>query len=170
MSSNRKGGPQVRIRHKALYGGPFGRSGKYAVASVPCIDRGLHGVKFIVLDPQAGHVLAVDTDKREALSAARRLLRSVAELEGLEESSRPLQSTLWPTAELPVPADAVAAPKRLTRRRREVFERSQGRCFYCRTPLQPLGPWHVEHVFAPCIRWSRHAAQHTSFMREMQFS
>jgi 5-methylcytosine-specific restriction endonuclease McrA len=36
-------------------------------------------------------------------------------------------------------------PKAVPRRRREVFEKSGGKCFYCGTALRLDGKWHIEH-------------------------
>jgi 5-methylcytosine-specific restriction endonuclease McrA len=32
-----------------------------------------------------------------------------------------------------------------SRRRREVFNRSRGRCHYCASPLELAGAWHADH-------------------------
>ena len=51
------------------------------------------------------------------------------------------QASLWPELPLARPPKV----RSISRRRREVFERSQGRCAYCRAELAIHGPWHVEH-------------------------
>lgn len=154
---NGQGERSPRIRSKALFGGPFGTAGRYSIATVPCLERGLHAVQHMVVDPGSGRVLAVDTDKRQALEAARRLLRAVEDADGQGCDGRPLQASLWPAAELPVPSGSETAPRRATRRRREVFERSRGMCHYCRAPLQLLGPWHVEHMMPRALGGSDEA-------------
>lgn len=136
---------QGAMRHRPIYGGPFGRSGRYLLASVPCLERGLHAVRFSVLDPRSGTVLAVANDKREALDAARRRLRTVQPDERPRAVGQPLQGELWASSELPALAAVWSRRRKVPRRRREIYARSQGRCFYCATALQLEGDWHVEH-------------------------
>ena len=128
------------ILSRPIFGGPFG-SGRYSLATLPCIARGLHAVRYMVVD-DAGAVLSIAEDKREALAGARRLLRDAV------QDSEPVwqQSGLWDASEL-VPVDAAGTPLRsVSRRRRTIFDRSGGRCHYCREPLDLSGKWHVEHM------------------------
>ena len=74
MMSATKGGGTPSLRYRPIYGGIFGKSGEYTLATMACIERGLHGVRFMVLHPSTGGVLSVATDKSEALSQARRVL------------------------------------------------------------------------------------------------
>ncbi len=131
--------------HRPIYGGVFGR-GRYSLASVPCVANGLHAVRYMVIEPRAGAVLSVSDDKRDALSSARRLLRattSLAERTALTAIGE--QVSLWPAESLPPLAVAGAKPT-VSRRRRDVFARSSGRCHYCRAALTLEGTWHVEHM------------------------
>lgn len=143
-----KGGPPARIRHKALYGGPFGRSGRYAMASVPSVDKGLHSVQYLVVEPGAGAVLSVSGDKLAALAEARRLLRAADELAQGAPAAPAFgtQGDLWAGDELPATTPVNPKQKPVSRRRREVFERTGGRCHYCGTVLSLNGKWHVEHM------------------------
>jgi 5-methylcytosine-specific restriction endonuclease McrA len=43
------------------------------------------------------------------------------------------------------PTNSPEEPRSVSRRRREIFERSAGKCHYCGTPLTLVGKWHVEH-------------------------
>lgn len=122
---------------KPLYGGPFG-SGEYELATQPTISSGLHAVRFMVIQLAAGQVVSIAEDKREALAAARQLLKKTAATQQPEPDWR--QSELWPGIQL-VPGTPLPA---VSRRRREVFERSGGVCFYCRCRLS-LHAFHVEH-------------------------
>lgn len=144
----------LSARFKPLHGGPFGTSGRYAIATMPCIDRGLHAVRHMIVEPRAGAVLSVSLDKREALASARRLLRAAESLARQERTARALECTqdsLFPADILPPLAYAGAPPqKRIGRRRREVFERSQGRCHYCRTPIAIDG-FHIEHMLPQAL-------------------
>jgi 5-methylcytosine-specific restriction endonuclease McrA len=47
---------------------------------------------------------------------------------------------------MPPIGSAGALPKAITKRRREVFDRSRGRCHYCSATLSLDGKWHVEHM------------------------
>ncbi len=130
------------MRTRPIFGGVFG-NGRYCLATMACIARGLHAVRYMVIEPRAGSVLSVAEEKTEALQSARRLLRATEALSRMgEHQAQPHQEQLWPDAALP-PSAAGARPA--PRRRREIFERSNGRCHYCATVLQLDGKWHIEH-------------------------
>ena len=129
---------------RPIYGGIFGE-GRFALASMPCVSRGLHSIKYMVVEPSAGTVLAVAADKVAALSGARRVLAATSDLQAANDERAPRQSDLWGPEELPLPVAAPAAPPLVSRRRREVYARSAGRCFYCSTSLALDGDWHIEH-------------------------
>jgi len=130
------------LRHRPIFGGAFG-NGRYELATKPCIAHGLHAVKFMVIEPHAGTVLAIAMDKREALNAARKLLRAGHAIDQAAgwRGSTASQGALWPEHDLPAPK----LQKVVTRRRAEVFRRSDGRCHYCGAALSLDGAWHVEH-------------------------
>lgn len=142
-----KGGGAPAIRYRPIYGGPFGQDGRYVMATMPCIERGLHAVRHMVLEPRTGGVLAVSTSKHQALSDARRLLRSATALVARQAANQPSmeQTGLWAEEELPATASPGARPKAVPRRRREVFDKSGGKCFYCGASLTLDGKWHIEH-------------------------
>jgi hypothetical protein len=131
-----------RLLSKPLLGGPFG-VGRYALASVPIVDHGLHGVQFMVIDPRAGSVLSVAQEKTQAIADARRVIASAGMLGCANDDRVPAQGELW--TDLPVPAATPVSLAHVPRRRREIFDRSQGKCFYCGTGLQLEGEWHIEH-------------------------
>jgi hypothetical protein len=107
---------------------------------LPTIANGLDAVKYMIIEPRSGKVLSVSDDKVKALAAARRLLVALpvpaAANDDLWE-----QAALWPN----LPVDRPPPVRPVSRRRREVFERSQGCCHYCRAALTLDGRWHVEH-------------------------
>lgn len=142
-----KGGSAPAIRYRPIVGGPFGRNGAYVMATMPCVERGLHAVRHMVLEPRTGGVLAVSTNKHQALSDARRLLRTATALAAREAANQPMmeQAGLWTEEDLPVTVSAGTRPKTVPRRRREVFEKTGGKCFYCGTVLSLDGKWHIEH-------------------------
>jgi len=124
---------------RPIYGGPFG-NGEFELATQPTITNGLHAVRFLVIEPRAGRVLAIAESKTEALAGARRVLRATA---AANDEPRWVQPRLWSDAELSVVS--APPPRPVSRRRREVFLRSGGCCHYCGTPQQLDGAWHVEH-------------------------
>lgn len=125
---------------RPIMGGIFGQ-GEFELATQPTITNGLHSVRFLVIQPRSGRVLAIAESKTEALAGARRVLRAT---HAANDEPRWVQPRLWSDAELSVVA-AEPPPRPVSRRRREVFVRSGGCCCYCGTPLQLDGPWHVEH-------------------------
>ncbi|MDR7331989.1 HNH endonuclease signature motif containing protein [Roseateles asaccharophilus] len=125
---------------RPIMGGVFGQ-GEFELATQPTITNGLHAVRFLVIQPRAGRVLAIAESKTEALAGARRVLRATGAAN--DEEPRWVQPRLWSDAELSVVSEP--PPRPVSRRRREVFTRSGGCCKYCGTPLQLDGAWHVEH-------------------------
>ena len=130
---------------KPLVGGLFGQ-GRFELASQPVIAAGLHGVRYFVLEPRAGRVLAIASAKSEVLAAARRALQHA------HDQAEPAwrQASLWP-ADLHAVSDASPPPRPVSRRRREIFERSGGRCHYCGVGLELAGAWHVEHQLSQAL-------------------
>lgn len=141
-----------RLRSKPLLGGPFGTQGRFALASVPCMDRGLHSVTFAVTEPEAGRVLSVAPVKTEAIAAARSLIKATAELSAPPAEQGWSQGGLWD--DLPAEEEVQQPPrypKPVSRRRRGIFDLSNGRCHYCRTTLTLDGTWHVEHMLPSAL-------------------
>lgn len=140
------------ILSKALYGGPFGTGGRYALATVPRVRRGFHAVDYLVIEPQAGAVLSIADEKVAALVAARKVLRAAKALAyqaELDAAAAAGQLPLFADAPRPTPAEV---PRRQpSRRRRDVFERSDGRCHYCSAVLRLDGQWHVEHMLPQAL-------------------
>ena len=135
------------LRHRPIYGGVFG-TGRYALASMPCVMRGLHAVRFMVIDPTSGAVLSIADGKVEALDAARGLIQAAEQLALQQaEPSAPdaRQGRLWSDDELPA-RPVVDKRRPVSKRRRDIFAKSRGRCHYCATPLTFDGAWHVEHM------------------------
>lgn len=130
----------ARMLQRPIFGGVFG-DGRYALATMPAIVNGLHAVTFMVIEPRDGAVLAVAEDKVRALAGARRLLRLSAPVSAYVEPPW-RQGQLFPSLESP---PVGTKRKRISRRRRAIFWRGDGRCFYCRCSLQIDGQWAAEH-------------------------
>lgn len=131
-----------RLLQRPIIGGVFGEDGRYALASMPCVSRGLFATRYMVVQPQAGVVLSVSEDKVQALAQARERL-SAANDRQLVTPATSTQGELWADEPLLIPTPAPAAY--VSRRRRAIFEESKGRCHYCSTPLELAGKWHIEH-------------------------
>lgn len=129
---------QLEMLQRPIYGGAFG-DGRYSLATIPTIVNGLHAVRFMVVDPRGGAVLSIADEKLEALAMARRILHLAAPA---ANDARWQQTSFWPD----LPVEPVPFVRPVSRRRREIFGRSDGRCRYCRTALVLEGPWHVEHM------------------------
>lgn len=125
---------------RPIMGGIFGQ-GEFELATQPTITNGLHAVRFLVIQPRSGRVLAIAESKTEALAGARRVLRAT---QAANDEPRWVQPRLWSDAELSVVSEP--PPKPVSRRRREVFIASGGACRYCGVPLKLEGPWHVDHA------------------------
>jgi 5-methylcytosine-specific restriction endonuclease McrA len=130
-----------RLLTRPLFGGVFGNTGQYCLATMPCVRRGLHGVEYLVVDPTAGAVISTGENAADALCRARTMLEAANDAHGPRRERMSTQLKLWPEE---LPPTQVAAPH-VSRRRREIFERTHGKCFYCSTSLELAGPWHVEH-------------------------
>lgn len=133
-----------RLLQRPIFGGLFGEDGRYALASMPCVSRGLYATRYMVVQPQAGVVLSISEDKVEALALARQRLAAANDRQMFEEHSA-TQGELWPDAPLLTPTPAPAPVAYVARRRRAIFEASGGRCHYCGTALELTGKWHIEH-------------------------
>lgn len=136
------------LRHRPILGGVFGK-GRYALASMPCVVKGLHAVRYMVLEPTSGVVLSIADAKVDALDSARAVLHAAEQLAQQQADAaahEAQQGELWPREDAsPAPPSGKRRP--VSRRRREIFAKSAGRCHYCSTPLTLDGRWHVEHMF-----------------------
>ena len=130
----------TRMLQRPIYGGLFGR-GLYALATLPTVANGLHAVRFMVIDPRRGTVLSVAEEKLHALASARRMLRRLP-VRPAANDEQWLQAPLWPDLVEEQPLRI----RSISRRRREVFDRYEGQCHYCRSALTLDGRWHVEHM------------------------
>lgn len=131
-----------RLLQRPIFGGVFGEDGRYALASMPCVSRGLYATRYMVVQPQAGVVLSMSEDKVEALALARQRLTAANDRQTFQQHTA-TQGELWSDEPLLTPSPAPA--RYVSRRRRSIFEQSQGRCHYCGAALDLTGQWHIEH-------------------------
>lgn len=135
-----------RPLHRPIFGGVF-QSERYVLSTVPCVSRGLHAVRFMVMEPASGAVISVAEQKVDALMAARKVIRAgaaVARDRERAEAAHAGQQALWP--DVPELAAAPMRRRPVSKRRRDVFVKSAGQCHYCGTTLTLDGRWHVEHM------------------------
>jgi hypothetical protein len=136
----------ARLMHRPIYGGVFGQ-GRYTLASMPCVSRGLYATRYMVVEPKAGAVLSVAEDKVEALADARRALHAANDANAaVEHQPHQLELGLLEPEERGPDIPPRLLPKPISRRRQEIFSKSDGRCHYCDGILQLDGKWHVEHM------------------------
>lgn len=133
---------EERLLQRPIFGGVFGEDGRYALASMPCVSRGLYATRYMVVQPQEGVVLSISEDKTQALALARQRLAAANDKHVRQEQSA-VQGELWTDETLLMPAPEPATY--VSRRRRAIFEQSGGRCHYCGTVLDLTGKWHIEH-------------------------
>lgn len=143
-----------RLLHRPIFGGLFGRD-RYFLATVPAVERGLHTVRFMVIEPAAGTVLSVGDSQAGVLAGARRVLRAALDLAAATASRAAPdapwhQAPLWDSSELDAGVPKVRL-RPISKRRREVFTKSQGRCHYCAEVLTLDGRWHVEHMLPKAL-------------------
>lgn len=133
--------------HRPIYGGVFG-SGRYALATIPTVTRGLHSLQYLVIEPGPGVVISMAEDKTTALSHARQLLQATQRLAVMEAANDPqmTQGELWPVEAFEQPAVRPPNPRPVPRRRADVFAKSGGKCHYCGEVLTLDGKWHIEHA------------------------
>jgi hypothetical protein len=138
---------RVQLLQRPIYGGVFGE-GRYAIASMPCVSRGLYATRYMVVEPQAGAVLSMGEDKLEVLASARRVLAAANDAH--QPPALPQQQLLLFEEPQGAPLERQGPqeprPRAVSRRRRAIFEKSCGQCHYCSVPLQLEGKWHVEHM------------------------
>lgn len=133
--------------HRPIYGGVFG-SGRYALATIPTVSRGLHSLQYLVIEPGPGVVISMADDKTTALSHARQVLQATQRLASMEAANDPAmkQAELWPAEAFEQPAVRPPSTRPVPRRRADVFAKSGGKCHYCGTALTLDGKWHIEHA------------------------
>lgn len=145
-----------QYRKRPMFGFTFG-GGEFSLASTLLIENGLHTVKYFVLHTLTSCPLSVARTKDAAIAQARSFLQGPsrnlvlrdlaaihkraldAEAEGIERARTEAMEMRRAAA---IKTERSAS---IPKRRREIFEKSQGQCHYCATPLTIEGRWHIEH-------------------------
>lgn len=149
-------------RSKPMYGGVFGE-GDFSLTSVVIAMRTEHSIWFLVTHTPTGFPFTLASTRDEAVSAARDLLtpenkrlllrhvavllenQRVAEREAEENSRRAMAEVIRKAQK----RDGRA--RNIPRRRKRIFEESEGKCHYCATALTLDGEWHIEHKFPKAL-------------------
>lgn len=145
------------VRTKPLMGGVFGH-GRFLLSSHAYVSNGLDKVDYLVLEARTWLVLGTGRTQPEALDQARKALSYVsplflaqfleqlvlkrAEQKAQEEAEAKEARDRW-FAERQ--STVVPIAKQIPKRRRQIFEKSDGKCHYCSTALTLDGRWHIEH-------------------------
>jgi 5-methylcytosine-specific restriction endonuclease McrA len=144
-----------QFRTKPIVGGVFG-TGHLKLASLAYTARGLDMVRYYVLDEESWLFLGIGDTKSECIEDARRQIKLLG-LPLVAHYLRDLAATRLAQARderedagraeeiVAKSADVVQINKAVPKRRRQIFEASEGKCHYCSTPLTLDGKWHVEH-------------------------
>lgn len=109
----------------------------------------LPSVLYTVMEVRSGSHMAFGRSKTKVLEAARERVRTVPAW-ALERLFVMLEEKRI-EAEANIEALRRARPdelepRRISKRRTEIFEKSQGKCHYCETALILEAGWHVEHM------------------------
>lgn len=145
-----------QLRTRIMIGGVFG-SGEFTLASTSLIENGLHSVRYFVLHSVTGCPISIAATKDGAIAMARRSLEGPAR-ERLIRCVLLVHSDFVAAEAARMAAvkqeahDCIRAAKNkspriahIPKRRREIFDASEGKCHYCATPLTLDGRWHIEH-------------------------
>lgn len=161
---------QGQVRKKPLLGGIWG-AGRYVLCSRSGVSAGLDRVTYFVMEEQTWLVVGLGDSVADAIAYARETLakfdpsvyaRFVASLavRRVDEAKelarvRDEERAAWLAqrkSKSPVP------PKSIPKRRREIFEASDGKCHYCGDALALDGKWHIEHKMPKALLGSNDRA------------
>jgi 5-methylcytosine-specific restriction endonuclease McrA len=141
-------------RRRPILGGVFG-PGAFDLTSLATLCDGLDEVHYSVSPRDSQAHFGAWTTKAEALAFGRRCV-SILGYSGVDEAKRRVaaaieKARLEEQAERDRQfAERVASlpvrPKSIPKRRREIFDASEGQCHYCKTTLTLDGRWHIEHM------------------------
>lgn len=144
------------LLHKQVLGAEFTGVRPWMVATYLSQSRGLHAITYTVVRPD-GLPVGGGESLAEALADARKFLAtwSTAQQDEMfvrakeacvkfckeEKARREAEFHAWQKDSNVVSI----ATKKVPKRRQAVFDKSEGKCHYCSTPLTLDGKWHIEH-------------------------
>lgn len=129
---------------------------RFWLASDVLKHHGLHIVTYFVIEKATGAPFGSGPTKGEAIRAFRAAYKRFGPyfdplcllvMEERQKRKAVLESQKAQQDQnvIDIRRTAVRA-KKVSRRRRQVFEKSAGCCHYCATPLELEGAWHIEHM------------------------
>lgn len=143
------------MRTKQMAGPTWG-AGDYSAASLDLsAGRGLHKITFAVLHTRTGYPVATGETLVAAMNLARMVLRSevwpkmlariVSLSEQMDKYERAIVESAKKDADVAIRVASLKPAKKVSRRRKQIFAEADGKCHYCKTPIQIDGYWHVDH-------------------------
>jgi hypothetical protein len=133
---------------KPIVGGAFGATG-HSIGSSFGERDGLWAVTFFVRHDASRMILGGGCDtKADALQAARQdIAHWGARLPGMQADVAARLVERHDAAREAWLSRFISRPKepQVPRRRRDIFDRSGGKCHYCQAALTLDGKWHIEH-------------------------
>lgn len=148
---------RVGIKYGCRMLGKTWEAGNYWLGSYCYLESGLHAVSYVVIERDSGAYLGHGGTKAAAIGRARRSLAllqsSVAELIRAVSENRDAEIAQF-ESELDAArrgVDLDAPIKRIPKRRLAIFNKSEGKCHYCSTPLDLRGKWHIEHMMPKAL-------------------
>lgn len=119
------------------------------LSSYPAIRDGLWSQNHLIVDERERVVVFVNRDKSVALDWVRS--SSDADIAAVISEKIEAKKRFQEIHEEYVRSFSVEAKNNLVSdRRRKVFKKTDGKCFYCETQLEITGDWHIEHKKPKC--------------------
>lgn len=138
-----------RFATRPIINGPLAERG-LLLARGAATDFAPESALDLVVDPVSLCPVGAGHTKAEALASAREAIAKpdfddyIAEYRRLHDEEETLVASVIKGGEVPVRRGAPPVQKP-PKRRRIIFEKSNGRCHYCSTQLTLNGKWHIEH-------------------------
>lgn len=133
---------------------------RFWLASHLSSSSGLYVVTYYVIEKNTGAPFGIGSTKGEAIRTFRTFLKCagtdfdelclmvIAERERRKQQ-REFLSAAAQTNVVEIRRERVEP--NIPRRRRQIFEKSGGKCHYCSTPLELTGEWHVDHMMPKAL-------------------
>lgn len=131
--------------------------GEYMLCSAPAPGPALHKIHYWLTDREgmlafgSGDSIALTVDCAKVLLAyfspvrvAQEIASRVAAREKEQAAERAAQQAAWRERNEEMMKRSSRTPG-VPRRRQRIFNKSDGKCHYCQTPLTLTGKWHIEH-------------------------
>lgn len=151
------------LRSKPIISATFAPLGLH-LASIVVSDGGLDEVSYLVTHQASRFVIAMSQTKGSALSMAREFIAEVGHARICEWAARyeadrqraQMSHEAQREEERQAAKSARSVVRSISRRRREIFDKSNGKCHYCETALTLDGKWHVEHKLPKALGGDNH--------------